>query len=187
MGGINKNFKTELYQIESVVLRKLLIRVLNVVPEYFWEIPASSTGKHHPIFALGKGGLVRHTKACVKIATELFRNDTVQNFTQEEKDLIIVALILHDTMKNGVNNKGNTVTEHPLLVRKLFDWVDMSEDDRVFKDKVISLIETHMGSWNIDYKTKEEVLPKPSVKIQRFVHLCDYLASRKCLEVNFDA
>ena len=77
MGGINKNFKTELYQIESVVLRKLLIRVLNVVPEYFWEIPASSTGKHHPIFALGKGGLVRHTKACVKIATELFRNDIV--------------------------------------------------------------------------------------------------------------
>ena len=43
-----------------------------------------------------------------------------------------------------------------------------------------------MGEWNTDYKTKEEVLPLPESEMQKFTHLCDYLASRKMLEVNFD-
>lgn len=47
-------------------------------------------------------------------------------------------------------------------------------------------IESHMGQWQFDYKTKKKVLPKPKGKIQNFVHWCDYLASRKCLEFNFD-
>ena len=31
-----------------------------------------------------------------------------------------------------------------------------------------------------------EVLEKPKTKYQNFVHMCDYLASRKCLLVPFD-
>lgn len=47
-------------------------------------------------------------------------------------------------------------------------------------------IETHMGRWTKDYKSSREVLQKPSTGMQNFVHQCDYLASRKCLEFNFD-
>ena len=37
-----------------------------------------------------------------------------------------------------------------------------------------------MGKWNTDYKDKtKEVLPKPVTESEKFVHLCDYLASRK--------
>jgi hypothetical protein len=43
-----------------------------------------------------------------------------------------------------------------------------------------------MGQWNYDYKSKKAVLPKPKTGKQFFVHMCDYLASRKFLEVNFD-
>jgi hypothetical protein len=43
-----------------------------------------------------------------------------------------------------------------------------------------------MGQWNKDYKTGMEIMPKPKDEYQKFVHLVDYLASRKCLEMNFD-
>ena len=58
------------------------------------------------------------------------------------------------------------------------------EDDCWYQ--IAECIKSHMGEWNTDYKTKEEVLPKPESVMQSFVHLCDYLASRKCLEFNFD-
>lgn len=49
-------------------------------------------------------------------------------------------------------------------------------------------IESHMGQWNVSNKPKDEgvVLPKPEGKYQEIVHLTDYLASRKPLEMEFD-
>ena len=43
-----------------------------------------------------------------------------------------------------------------------------------------------MGEWN-ESKRSSVVLPKPETDIQKFVHMCDYLASRKDIEVLFDA
>jgi uncharacterized protein (DUF3820 family) len=42
-----------------------------------------------------------------------------------------------------------------------------------------------MGQWNTDKKSSEE-LPKPNNKYARMVHVADYLASRKCLSMDFD-
>ena len=55
---------------------------------------------------------MRHTKAAVWIANELFNLDMFK-FTQEEKDLILVALFLHDGQKQG-KREGNTVFDHPI-------------------------------------------------------------------------
>jgi hypothetical protein len=43
-----------------------------------------------------------------------------------------------------------------------------------------------MGEFNTDFKTKKEILPKPVTDIQKFIHMCDYLASRKWLPVDFE-
>jgi hypothetical protein len=43
-----------------------------------------------------------------------------------------------------------------------------------------------MGQWSTD-KAGEVILKKPANKRETFVHLCDYLASRKTLEFNFEA
>ena len=184
---ILKELNIELNLIQNPDIKNLVIRALNVVPDYFWIIPASSTGKYHPTYSLGQGGLLRHTKACVRIAWELFRNETIQQYTAEEKDLIIAALLLHDTCKLGVPATRYTVTEHPLLVRYVFSSIERNEDEADWSEKILQLIAGHMGQWNTDYKTGKEVLPKPTTRIERFVHMVDYLASRKCLEVNFDA
>ena len=49
--------------------------LIELLPNYFFEVPASSTGKYHPEFALGDGGLIRHTKVAVRIAYELLNNN----------------------------------------------------------------------------------------------------------------
>lgn len=84
-------------------------------------MPASTSGRFHPEFSLGEGGLVRHTKAAVRIAIELFR-DSVFNtfeFMEHEQDLIIMALILHDGLKQGWNEEGHTRFDHPFLMSNI--------------------------------------------------------------------
>jgi len=181
---LNKNdiFSYELSQIKNVEIKKYAEQALQVLPDYFFIVAASSTGKYHPSYALGEGGLVRHTKAAVRFAVELFGNETVQNFTNDEKDMIITALILHDGCKHGLNGSSYTVSTHPLEVVKFLK--ENTTQDK-YSEIIYSAISTHMGEWNKDYKTHKDILPTPKAKIQRFVHMCDYLASRKCFEVIF--
>ena len=42
-----------------------------------------------------------------------------------------------------------------------------------------------MGIWNKDFNDNE-VLPIPKDKYERFVHMCDYLSSKKFINVEFD-
>ena len=181
-------FKKELYYIKDSSKRKDLKKLLNSLPDYFYEIPASSTGKYHPSFALKKGGLVRHTKVAVRIAHELLENNTIgMKFTDKDKDLIIMALVLHDGLKSGLEHSKYTKFDHPLLISKHI----MEQKDDLSLDiddirKLCSMIESHMGEWTYDSYQKKEVLPKPKTAEQRFVHMCDFLASRKFLDVTFD-
>ncbi len=182
-------FSKELLLIESSFIQGFVKKLLTKVPDYFYTTAASSTGKYHPEYCLGKGGLLRHTKAAVMIAQGLFDNPLLNTYTQEERDIIIAALILHDTVKHGLGGSTYTVTEHPLLVEKLIDHQEFDEsyeEEQAIILKILGCIKSHMGPWNKDYKTKKEVLPLPKTKMQIFVHLCDYLASRKFLEVKFD-
>lgn len=179
-------FKAELDYIKDDKLREDAKYLISNLPDYFFEIPASSTGKYHPKFASGDHGLVRHTKVAVYFANELMNNPAVNNFTKREKDLIIISLILHDGLKCGKVKEKYTRFDHPLLasdyVKDNQDKLSMTNDDIDFIGSVIS---SHMGDWSTDYNGNE-VLPKPKNKYQRFVHMCDYLASRKIINVEFD-
>ena len=61
-------FEEELQLIKDDGIRDLVVEVLKTVKDDFFHAPASSTGKYHPDYALGDGGLYRHTRAAVKIA-----------------------------------------------------------------------------------------------------------------------
>ena len=180
-------FKKEISYIKDASRRKDIRILIGLLPEYFFEIPASSTGKYHPSYALGEHGLIRHTKAAVRIAYELFDDESICKFSKDEQDLIIMALILHDSFKSGNPKEKYTRADHPLLASHFImeHQKELSLDIESLR-KVCSMIESHMGPWNIDYKTKEEILPKPKTAYERFVHMCDYLASRKLIEIEFD-
>lgn len=178
-----KYFEKEIGYIKNETYKEDVKYLINLLPDYFFLIPASSTGKYHPKFATGKNGLLKHTKVAVKIAYDLF--ETVNNFTDDDKDLIIMALILHDGLKKGLVEETYTRFDHPLLISNLImentKNLKMNIDD---VRKLCSMIESHMGKYNTNKFSNVE-LPIPKNEINRYVHRCDYLASRKYLNVKF--
>lgn len=183
-----KVFEKEISYIKGQKYKENIKVLIDLLPDYFFEIPASSTGKYHPKYALGEGGLVRHTKVVVRIGYELLSNDSIGSaFKPEEKDLMLMGMILHDGLKSGNPKERYTRVDHPLLVSRMI--VDNKDKLTLTDDEILLLrnsIEAHMGQWNTDFNGNE-VLPKPHNKYQRFVHMCDYLASKKFLEVEFDS
>lgn len=184
---MNEYFIKELFYIKNPRIRESANNLVNLLPEYFYHIPASSTGKYHPKYALGDGGLLRHTKVVVRIGYELLSNNSIgHSFTSDEKDLLLIAMMLHDGLKSGLIQEKYTRYDHPLLAAK---FVLDNQDKTKLTDNEVKLvanaIESHMGEWNTDYNGNE-ILPKPSNKYQRMVHMCDFLASKKFIEVEFD-
>ena len=179
-----KYFETEINYIKDKNKKEDIKYLINLLPNYFFKMPASSTGKYHPKFAGTVHGLLKHTKVAVRIAYDLFMiNDA---FSDEEKDLIIMALIMHDGLKKGMDEEEYTRFDHPLLVSKLImeHASDLKMDISLVREMCM-MIESHMGKWNTN-KYSKVTLPLPSDKLGRFVHMCDYLASRNYLDVKFD-
>lgn len=193
-----ENFKDELNYIHDNTIRDFTEYVLKNLPDYFDKIGASSSGKYHPEYTLGEKGLIRHTKAAVGIAKDLIAADFYE-FTNREKDIVIASLILHDGLKCGYN-KEHTVFEHPILMqefviekyKKYAETHYMVNPFNVFNVEfqnniklIADAIASHMGKWTTS-KYSNIILPNPKTDIQKCVHLCDYLASRKHLIFDFD-
>lgn len=177
---------TEINYIKNNKYKESLKIMVNLLPDYFFEEPASSTGKYHPAFSLGNGGLLRHTKAAARIAYEFYNDESITDiFNNDEKDLMMFSIILHDGLKSGLEKSQYVLFNHPLLISKYIkdnkDKLTLSDNEILF---ITSNIETHMGPWTADYRGNE-ILKKPSNKYQKFVHMCDYLASRKFLDIKF--
>ena len=186
---MKSGLEKEIHWIRDENINKFAAYCVDNLPAYFFIVPASSSGKYHPSYALGTGGLLRHTKAAVAIAHEPFNLEMFQKqFSQMEQDLIILSLILHDGKKQGEGNGSHTVFDHPLYAANFVKQCNIEsslltdEQEKI----VCNAISSHMGQWN-STRYSSVKLPKPSDKIQKFVHMCDYLASRKFLEVNFEA
>ena len=179
-------FNKEYSYIKDNKKREDVKYLVNKLPDYFFEIPASSTGKYHPSFASSENGLVKHTKVAVRIAKELLDNPGLNNFKDNEKDIIIMAIILHDGCKSGIVKENYTRFDHPLIVSQFIkeNRSSLSLNDEEM-ELLIRVISSHMGIWNKDYNGNE-ILPIPKDKYQRFVHMCDYLSSKKFIDVKFD-
>jgi 23S rRNA maturation-related 3'-5' exoribonuclease YhaM len=175
-------FKTELDYIKNEKIRRFTEATILKLPDYFFTIAASTSGRYHPKFSLGDGGLIRHTQVAVRIAVDIL-NLEMMNYSELEKDIIIASLILHDGMKCGENGTG-TVLLHPVIMADFIG--NDSELNTLLDADILELIRgcisTHMGQWRYDYKDKYKknpLLPKLQGKHQSIVHLCDYLSSRK--------
>lgn len=180
-------FKQELEYIKNERIRKSAEIFLELVPDYFFKVPASSTGKYHPSFSQGDGGLLRHTKVAVSIGKEVLSLEYTNSlFTSDEKDLLLLSIMFHDTQKLGDPEERYTRFDHPLLAASFIeenkDKTELTKEETELLKRVIS---SHMGQWNKNHYNDIE-LPKPSDKYEFFVHMCDYLSSKKFLDVKFD-
>ena len=180
-------FLDELELIKDESLAESLLKIIDMLPEYWLTEPASSTGKYHPDYALGTAGLLRHSKAAMRIGYELLNDPCIgDKYTDREKDLLLMSLLVHDGLKLGLPQEKYSRFDHPILMANYIienqKEMGLTKEDAEF---MASAIKTHMGPWTTDY-SGNEVLERPQTKYQNFVHMCDYLASRKCILVPFD-
>lgn len=185
-----KYFEKELATFENADIKELAEMMIVNIPDYFFHVPASSTGKYHPQYALGDGGLYRHTCALLRFMNYILSLEMIQNiFDSRERDLMRIAGIMHDSRKSGEEDSKSqfTVFEHPLLaaeaIRRFKDRVSTISNAEI--EIIAEACEAHMGQWSTDKRSKI-VLPTPTSKYQMLLHLADYLASRKDIEVLFD-
>lgn len=180
-------FNQEINYIKDSRVKESLVYMIEKLPDYFFTIPAASTGKYHPEYAQGDGGLLRHSKAAMRIGYELLSNPAIgDKYTDLEKDLMLMGLLLHDGLKLGRPQEKYTRFDHPILMANFIE--SEASNLKISKEEVkfvADVIKTHMGVWTTDYNGNE-VLEKPKTKYQNFVHMCDYLASRKCILLPFD-
>ena len=165
-------FKKELSYITDDELKRLLKNILAMADDYFFTVPASSSGKYHPDFARGEGGLVRHTKSVAYFTDRLVRAELQAGTIDRHKgDLLIVAAVAHDIKKQGDGSGKHTVSEHPKLgadfVKSIAKRMKFPQEDIDF---LYSVMESHMGPWGD---------PKPQTLEQRILFYADYVSSSK--------
>ena len=171
-------------------IREFAKVLIDGLPDYVWHVGASSTGKYHPAYSLGEGGLMRHQIAVVRFLNFFFELEQYNaQLTSREMDLMRVAGLVHDGRKSGEQSDYErskfTKFDHPIQMANVvrsFDGQYLSHNELEF---IAHCIESHMGQWNTDRKSSV-VLDKPKDGYQCFVHLADYLASRKDLTMAFD-
>lgn len=96
--------------------------------------------------------------------------------------------LMHDSRKSGdddayLKNKY-TNFDHPILAANVIRNIESNLISSEEKEFIANIIESHMGQWNTDKKS-DVILPLLKNKYQILVHLADYLASRKDLEILF--
>lgn len=174
---------------ENDDIKEFATVLLKDLPGYIWEVGASSTGKYHPEYSLGEMGLMRHQIAVVRFLNFFLELEQYgSKLTSRERDLIRLSGLIHDGRKSGsqedYEKSKYTKFDHPMLMAdavRSFDGQYLSHDEI---EIVADTISKHMGQWNTDKKSSVE-LPKPNNKFARMVHVADYLASRKCLTMDF--
>jgi hypothetical protein len=166
--------------ILSPAVRSLLLTVLSLLPEYWYSVPASSSGKYHPAFSLGYMGLIRHS-----IVTAVFANRiaTAWGWDQHKIDLITAAALIHDGLKQGWIGR-HTVHEHPVLMANYVAWIFQQKLDDPDIQFIINVIASHMGKWNTS-KYSDVVLPVPMDEFQKCLSAADMCAAEKRLGFDF--
>jgi hypothetical protein len=176
-----KIFEKELELIFDERVREFTRLCLFGAPDYFFvNCPASSTGKYHPLNELGADGTMIHTKKVFTLAYELCRGLGCE----ERRDEILSACIIHDLLKQGKTRSGHTIKTHPGLAAELVQ--EIQEQTQTLNEESYQIIKNcvgfHYGLWSIApwKKDLDEYTPE-----ELCVYMSDYVASKRCVEVNY--
>lgn len=182
-------FAIEIDYMKSESIKDFFKKAITIVPDYFFEVPASSSGKFHSVLECGFGGLVYHTRSVAKVANYLVN---LQQYKEKlgdlDRDCVISASLLHDCLKHGLENKtGYSVFEHPVLAAEF-----IKTDDRLngfigaeIREIIGDAVASHSGEWTTSKRSKV-VLPSPQTLVQELVHLSDYISSRGDIHILFE-
>ena len=142
--------------------REGVIELATQAPEYFWTVPASTSGYHHPI-CRKEHGLWAHTLMVYTAAERLV--DSYEERFGVDPDHARVAALVHDMRKNGPPEQpsNKSVSDHDLRMATVV------RQHGAFPDEVVDAVAEHMGAWYDG--------PEPSSPLSELVHNADMLAS----------
>lgn len=180
----------EVQRISDNEIRALTIDALRYTPDYFWTVPASTSGKYHNPLARGKHGLWIHTKMAFTVMEGLAESWVAQGIvTERDADMARSAMLVHDQYKQGLpadrdpNNPDHCHTDgdHDVLAAEWFaEYTDLP-------DAVIHAVAAHNGPSEAtgpdSYGWGEGPAPyehddETARNVAQLVHSCDMMGSR---------
>lgn len=138
------------------------------VPDYFWKVPATSSGHYHNPFTRQRYGLWIHTKMVFTAYERMVRSYVEQGLvTEYEADCGRAAVLLHDVLKygHGYEEGDGTKNNHDKMAGH---WLRQNSD---LPSDVIHAVEAHNGPYYDG--------PEPRTDLAQLVHQADMMASTK--------
>jgi 23S rRNA maturation-related 3'-5' exoribonuclease YhaM len=171
-------YERELALIQDPQIRKLTGLCIDNFPEKFWLLGASSTNRYHPKSSSGMGGLVRHTREVFWIANTIIESRMWPNVNN---DVVLAACLLHDGWKYG-SLSNYTIKNHATIAAESI--ADIAAISGIFEAKIpdwyfllLSCVQSHNGRFTKEWEGRAYT------DEQKLVHVADYIASRKFLEL----
>ena len=159
-------FMDEIDKIENDKLKKVAKKMAKDLPDYFWHVAASSSGKYHPACDLGDGGLVRHSIMVCTCAMDLVTCEMFVRDNSANRDIARVAALFHDGIKHGPVAEDGTYSSHTMFEHPRFaadfvreHLVEAKIDDLTI-EMICDAIYTHMGKWCTDKYGNAKALSK---------------------------
>lgn len=183
---MDKNQKAKIVALftenmETQEFKDYLMDIGMLIPDYWFEMPASTTSKYHSKQqCVTPGGQVIHCLLFKSILDHMLR---LQHFkdkfnSPEGRDCLRCAPLLHDSFKKGLNNSKWTVPDHPLIAAKFVMDTKVEHDIAPkYKKYIAGLCEAHSGEWNKD-RSGNVIMKYPENGGEMLIHVCDILSSR---------
>lgn len=158
----------ELQYLHGNLYEETVEAFLQYCPEYFWEVPASSSGNYHPWDHCRRHGLWLHTKRAFTAYMRMERSYREQGLiSSEEGEYGRAAILLHDLFKQGLppRDRRHTQSDHDVVAARFLERkTELPED-------VISCVRTHNGpnGWGAG--------PAPDTDLEQLHHQADMTAS----------
>lgn len=172
-------FANELASITDNNLKEFVSIILEGTDDWFYHDPASTSGRYHPKFALGDGGLIRHTRAVVYWVKEIARSEMF-NVNARQTELLVAGAIMHDIRKHTAT--GGYIAKHARAAHDLVIETQAQNNNLLSADEakyIAEAVSTHMGIWGVRDGER-----KPTSDSEKLLHLADLMASRK--EISLD-
>lgn len=167
--------------METQMFKDYLMDIGMLIPDYWFEMPASTTSKYHSKQqCVTPGGQVIHCLLFKSILNHLLRLKHYKEIfeTPELRDCLRCAPLLHDSFKKGLNNSRYTVADHPLIAKKFVLETKVEHDiGSMWKKYIAGLCEAHSGEWNKD-RSGQVIMKYPENNGEMLIHMCDILSSR---------
>lgn len=183
-----KVFEELLNKFETEEMRKYCEDMIQLIPDYIFQIPSSTSMKYHNKTQCQTHGQIYHIVMFGTIMNYILELKYVKERIAKnpiKRDCLRCTPIFHDAIKCGFDGDVNSysVFEHPLLAGKWIRETSVEHDvNQEIKNYIAALCESHSGEWTTSKKSSE-VLPEPQSDEAFIVHLADYLSSRANLDM----